>query len=257
MPHTQLKVLTVIICLALFGCSQTGNPPMPGFNVKDSDVKATEIADAVMAAQGGRQNWDATHFVAWNFFGNRKLIWDKYSGNVRIEYLKNDMKILVNINDLKGKVFKDGAEITQPDSLAKYLEEGRKAWINDSYWLVMPFKMKDSGLTLKYVGENTTAKGAKADVVQLTFVGVGVTPNNKYKVWVDKQTHLVSQWAHYKDAAQPEPNFITSWEDYQPYGKIKLSALRGPERRITDIYVFDKLPETVFTSFDPVDLSKY
>ncbi len=257
MGKINLPSIAVLCVVCLVACKQVGNPPMPGFNSKDSDPKAIQVADEVMDAQGGRKNWDNTHFIAWNFFGNRKLVWDKFTGNVRIEYLKNDMKILVNINDGKGKVYRAGAELTQPDSLAKYLEEGRRAWINDSYWLVMPFKMKDSGLTLKYLGEDTTAKGAKSDVLRFTFTGVGVTPNNGYKVWVDKQSHLVTQWAHYKDAAQPEPNFITSWEDYKTYGNIKLSSLRGPDRSITEIYVFDKLPDSVFTSFTPVDLSRF
>jgi hypothetical protein len=253
-------LLALVGFLCLFGCqestkNESSNPPMPDFNLKDSDPKAIQIADEVMAAQGGRDNWDATHYLAWNFFGNRHLIWDKYTGNVRIDYLKKDTKILVNINDLKGKVYKDGAEVTQPDSLAKYLEEGRKNWINDSYWLFMPFKLKDSGLTLKYLGEDTTQTGAKADVLRLTFQGVGATPQNAYKVYVDKQSHLVSQWAHYREANQAEPNFVTPWEDYQTYGKIKLSGSRG-ERKLTEIWVLDKLPESVFTSFAPVDLNQ-
>ncbi len=238
-----------------FFCACNSSAPAQEFNEKGSDPQAIKIANAVMQANGGKKNWEATHFLAWNFFGNRRLIWDKYSGNVRIENLKNDTKILVNINNSKGKVYKDGAEVTQPDSLAKYLEEGRKFWINDSYWLLMPFKMKDPGVTLKYLGEDTTLKGTKADVVRLTYKGVGVTPNNAFNVWVNKQTSLVDQWSYYKEAEQPQPNFVLPWADYQTYGKIKLSSSRG-DRKISEVYVFDKLPESVFTSFTPVDLSR-
>ncbi len=236
--------------------STAENPPMADFNLAGSDSKAVQIADEVMAAQGGRKNWDATHYLAWNFFDNRKLVWDKYTGQVRIDYLKDDTKILVNINTGKGKVFKNGAEVTQPDSLSKYLEEGRKAWINDAYWVFMPFKLKDSGLTLKYVGEKPTQEGTPADVSRLTFQGVGATPNNAYDVYVDKNSRLVSQWAYYQEASQPEPNFVTPWKNYQDYGPIKLSGDRG-ERQITEIQVFETLPETVFTSFEPVDLKQY
>ncbi len=226
------------------------------FIEKYSDAKAIKIADDVMKASGGRKNWDKTHFIAWNFFGSRKLIWDKYTGNVRIENVKNDTKILVNINSLKGKVFKNGAELTNPDSLAKYLQEGKNIWINDSYWLVMPFKMKDPGVTLKYVSEDTTQKGAKADVVRLTYKGVGVTPNNAFNVWVNKKTHLVEQWSFYREANQPKPGFVLPWDDYQTFGKIKLSGNRG-ERKITDIHVFNNIPDRVFTSFDPYDMNSF
>jgi len=245
-----------IFLLFIVACKSSVFAQPQNFIEKDSDAKAIKIADDVMKASGGKKNWDATHFIAWNFFGSRKLIWDKYTGNVRIENVKNDTKILVNINTSKGKVFKDGAEITNPDSVAKYVEEGRKIWINDSYWLVMPLKMKDPGVTLKYISEDTTQKGVKADVVRLTYKDVGVTPNNAFNVWVNKKTHLVDQWAYYKEANQPKPNFVHTWDDYQTFGKIKLSGTRG-ERKITDIHVFTNIPESVFTSFAPVDISSF
>jgi hypothetical protein len=256
-----LSIAFLGLMLLITSCSQAqkekpDNPPMPDFNMQGSDPKAIQIADEVMKAQGGRKNWDATRYIAWNFFGFRKLIWDKYTGNVRVDYVNNDTKILVNINNGLGKVYKNGAEVTQPDSVAKYLKEGKEAWINDSYWLVMPFKLKDSGLTLKYLGEENTQAGAKADVLRLTFQGVGVTPQNGYKVYVDKNSHLVSQWAYFKEANQEKPGFVLPWQNYQTYGKIKLSGDRG-ERKITDIHVFEKLPDAIFTSFIPVDLSKY
>ncbi len=120
----------------------------------------------------------------------------------------------------------------------------------------MPFKMKDPGVTLKYISEDTTLKGAKADVVRLTYKSVGVTPNNAYSIWVNKNTHLVDQWAYYKEANQPKPGFVLPWDDYQTFGKIKLSGNRG-ERKITDIYIFNKVPENVFTSFVPYDINNF
>lgn len=248
-------ILLFFVLLSSFACDGSPNRAIKNYDKIDSDPKAIKIADEVMKAIGGKKNWDDTHFIAWNFFGNRQLIWDKYTGNVRIENVKNDTKILVNINNSKGKVYKNGAELTQPDSLAKYLEEGRKIWINDSYWLLMPFKMRDPGVTLTYVGEDTTLKGAKADVIRLTYKNVGVTPENAFNVWVNKQTSLIDQWSFYKEANQPKPNFVLPWEDYQTYGKIKLSSSRG-ERKISDVHVFNKLPESVFTSFAPVNLAQ-
>ncbi len=244
--------------LALFQMCQPetqeqGNPPMAGFNQAGSDKKATELADAVMAAQGGRQNWDKTRYITWNFFDSRKLLWDKATGNVRIEYLKEDMKVLLNVNSGEGQVYRNGTELTQPDSVAKYVTQGKEAWINDSYWLVMPFKLKDSGVTLKYQGEDTTEAGKAADVLQLTFENVGVTPENRYKIFVDKESNLVSQWAYFQQANDSVPAFVMPWQDYQTYGHIKLSGDRG-KAKLTDIKVLDEVPEKAFTSFEPVNL---
>lgn len=230
-----------------------GNPAAEGFNETDSDPKAIEIADEVMEAMGGRKAWDTTQYIAWNFFGNRSLLWDKQSGNVRIDSPRDSTVYLINIYDNTGKVMRKGEEITQPDSLQKYVDRGKGIWINDSYWLVMPFKLKDSGVTLSYKGEDTIVGGATADVLQLHFKDVGNTPQNKYDIYVDKNSHLVKQWAYYRDAALDTPNFVTPWDDYQEYGSIMLGGNRG-NRAISDIKVMEDVPPEAFTSFEPISI---
>lgn len=227
------------------------NPPAEGFNQEGSDLLATLLADKVMNAMGGRKAWDETRYLSWNFFGSRIHVWDKQEGNVRIEQPSRDLIILMNINSQEGKVMMAGEEMTNPDSLSKYLDIGNKMWINDAYWLVMPYKLKDSGVTLTYVGEDTTELGAKSDVIRLSFDNVGVTPENVYDVWVDVDSKLVTQWSYYKSLDDAEPRFITPWEDYQQYGSILLSGGRGGERRLSDIQVLEEVPEGTFDSFDP------
>ncbi len=90
-----IKPLHTLLLIAAFKGSVFAQ--LPNFIEKDSDAKAIKIADEVMKASGGKKNWDATHFISWNFFGSRKLIWDKYTGNVRIENVKNDTKILIPV----------------------------------------------------------------------------------------------------------------------------------------------------------------
>lgn len=232
---------------------ETGNPPAPGFNKTGSDAQAIAIADEVMDAMGGRKAWDDTKLLSWDFFGARKLLWDKHTGDVRIESGRDDLKIIMNINSKEGRVYKNGAEFSDQDSIDFYLTRGERIWINDSYWLVMPYKLKDSGVTLKYLREDTTATGDTADVLQLTFEEVGVTPENVYEVFVDKYSRLVTQWAYYRESGQEEPNFVTPWGEYAKYDQIMLSGDRG-ERDLTDISVLDAAPDNAFSSFEDVQL---
>jgi len=232
--------------------AEVSNPPAEGFKAEASDPQAIEIADAVMEAMGGRAAWDATRYLSWNFFGARTLVWDKHSGDVRIDIPGNDLHILLNVYDeTAGKAMQSGELIEHPDSLQQVLEQGKSIWINDSYWLVMPYKLKDSGVTLTYVKEDTTQQGFNADVLQLTFENVGRTPQNKYHVYVDKTDNLVKQWDFYRNATDSMPGFSTIWGDYQQYGDILLSGDRG-ERDLTDIAVYDTLSPTVFTELMPV-----
>ncbi len=237
--------------VACTNAQKSSNPAAQGFNAAGSDAKAIALADAAMDAMGGRKNWDNTRYITWNFFGNRRLTWDKWTGDARVENLKNDQTVLLNVNTDKGRVMKNGREITQPDSVAKYVKQAKSAWINDSYWLLMPYKLKDSGVTLKYMGEETTEDGAAAEKIQMTFENVGDTPQNKYYVWLSPDTKMVTQWAYYPKADMDKPGFVLPWKNYKPYGKVMISGDRG-QRQLTDIQVFDKLPKSVFESFDKV-----
>lgn len=222
------------------------NPAAEGFDMAGSDKQAIEIADEVMEAMGGRANYDATRYLSWNFFGSRTHIWDKHSGDVRIENKKNGELFLFNINSMEGKAFVKGEEIQEADSLAKMMKKGKSAWINDAYWLVMPFKLKDSGVSLTYVGEDTTQAGVSADVLELVFKSVGVTPQNKYRVWVEKSPRLITQWAFYANREDSEARFVTPWINYEQHGNILLSGNRG-ERKLTDIKVSEEMDAATFT----------
>lgn len=222
-------------------------PPAAGFNLDNSDATAILIADEVMKAQGGYINWKNTPILKWNFFGKRSLVWNKFTGNVRIE-LSDDNKntIIVNVITNEGKAEKDGVEVTDATELKALLEKGKSIWINDSYWLVMPFKLKDSGVTLKYKGEEKLEEKA-VDVLQLTFENVGNTPENKYYVYVDKESKLVTQWAFFTNFNDEKPRFSTPWADYKSYGNLTLSGNRG-KNSLTDIAVVESVSEDTFTS---------
>lgn len=229
--------------------TEDANPPAEGFNAAASDERAIAIADSVMLAMGGRKAWNNTHFLQWTFFGRRTLLWDKFTGDVRIEIPADSTIYIVNIHDLSGKAREGGKAVENPDTLQARLDRAKSIWINDSYWLAMPFKLKDSGLTLKYLGQDTMQSGSPAYLLQLTFEEVGNTPENKYHVFVDTASYLVRQWAYFPRASDEEPSFMGPWGDYRRYGQVLLSGSRG-ERGMTDIAVLEKAPEGAFSSLE-------
>lgn len=235
------------------------NPAAEGFNLEESDSAAIALADEVMRSMGGRKAWDATRYLQWNFFGSRRHLWDKKTGDVRIESVDTDLVILMNVNSQEGRAWKDSAEVTHPDSLAELLDLGRQIWVNDSYWLVMPFKLKDSGVTLKYLGdyriEAGQGKGAIAEVLELRFEEVGYTPQNLYRVYIPKQEgqKLILQWDYYSSNEIQSRDIMTPWDGYQQYGNILLAGGRG-DYSLSDIAVYDSLDAAVFTSFEPTNL---
>lgn len=244
----------LLLSLFFFACQQNnppiiGNPPAPGFDLSGSDEKAIAIADEVMAACGGRANWEKARYFSWVFAGNRKHYWDKATGDIRIESKKDSTIYLMNINTMQGKVMQQGKEVTDTATLASLLKRGKGIWINDSYWLVMPFKMKDSGVSLKYLGEGNTTDGRNADIISMTFKGVGVTPENKYHVLVDKESKMITEWSYFSEASKDTANFTMPWSNYQPYGKLMLSDDRG-RLQLSEISVDAPIPSGVFTKFE-------
>ncbi|MEM6316668.1 MAG: hypothetical protein AAF960_03305 [Bacteroidota bacterium] len=242
-------LLLLLACNANQKGMVKGNPPAEGFDLTNSDAKAIAIADEVMEAMGGRKNYDATRYLKWNFFGSRVHTWDKQTGDIRIDYVKENQTILMNIHSMEGRAMVGDTLVdTNNQRNSALMQKGKAHWINDAYWLVMPFKLKDSGVTLTYVGEEETQAGQLADVLALTFKNVGVTPDNKYLVYVDKDSRLVTQWDFYTNANDPEPRFQIPWEGYTQHGNIQLSGGRG-KYALTEIQVLESLPAGTLTEF--------
>jgi len=224
----------------------------PEFDAGNSDPKAIEIADKVMEAMGGQEAWDSLRYISWNFFGVRDLVWDKQTGRVRIDFPRDSSIFLVNINTMEGKVIRNNGMVT--DSLEKELQNAKSIWINDSYWLVMPFKLKDPGVTLTYAREYIIPSGEEYDVLALNFDGVGDTPDNKYEVFVDRSDNLIKQWSYFKEAKQDSSSATWPWNNYQEYQGALLSADRSDNKGPKNVKVFDNLPDAVFDSFDKSSL---
>lgn len=253
-------VATLALVAALYGepAGSSNNPAADGFLADESDAEAIAVADRVMERLGGRQAWDATRVVTWKFFGNRFHVWNRHTGDVRIEGTDRETKepylILMNIHGKEGRAWRAGEEVTDAEDLSELLELGESAWINDSYWMFMPYKLKDTGVALKYIGARDLLDGRSGEVLELTFREIGRTPENKYEVYVAEDSGLVEQWDFFTNASDEKPRFQVPWRNWRRHGSILLSDDRGRGQH-TDIAVFDSVPEEVFTSPDEVDLA--
>lgn len=225
-------------------------PAGPDFRADQSDAEAIAWADRAMQAMGGWDAWANTRFLTWTFFSGRHHVWDKWTGRYRLEDPANELVVLMNLQDRSGRAWKAGAEVSDPAERQTVLEKAYAAWVNDAYWLLMPYKLKDSGVALRFLGRSPTEDGRDAVQLELTFENVGLTPQNKYHVWIDAETHLVSQWAFFRQAGDEVPSFTLPWKNWRRYGEILISNERGVrdgrERRIENVAVFSSLPDALF-----------
>ena len=249
--------VTLLALLTLPVVGQDSNPPADGFDLAGSDAKAIEIADMVMGTMGGRANWDATRYLSWSFFGNDH-VWDKWTGEYR--YQRDDLVVLMNVNSQEGRAWRAGEEVTEEIEFTKSIESAYRSWVNAGYWLMMPYKLKDSGVTLKYVGEGELMDGRPAEMLELTFKNVGLTPQNKYHIYVSKESMLVEEWAYFPEASDAEPRWNIPWKNWKTYGDIMLSDDRGVRENdepfvLPNVGVYDSMSDGMFSDPAPVDLA--
>jgi hypothetical protein len=112
--------------------------------------------------------------------------------------------------------------------------------VNDTYWIIMPFKLRDNGTRLKYVRTHEDTNGATYDVLELSFMpNVGLTPQDKYWLYVNAKTHLIDRWEYVLTGQKPPPQGST-WESWTPIGPIQLSLARRFEGK-TAMLRFDNV----------------
>lgn len=216
-------------------------------------TQAKALANETVNMMGGMDNYNATQFIGWNFFGKRQLLWDKQNNLVRVDLLNKSISIIASLSDETCLLYMDGKQVNDPDSLSKYLEKARLYWMNDSYWLLMPFKLFEDGVLISYAGRGETADGRKAEILELTYDNVGATPKNKYLIYIDFETRLISQWDYFENVNDNKPAISNAWTDYNWYGKILLASGRGDVGSITNIHVWENVPEKIFEQAGMLD----
>lgn len=239
-------VLVTAVLLAL--------PARAPAETADSDPKAVALADQVMEALGGRAAWDALPGLRWTFGSSvndtvrssRRHAWNKHTGWHRVEGATpagGTFRFVHNLNTGEGRAWMDGTAI-EGDSLKKLLERAKAIWINDTYWMLMPYKLRDPGVRLTLDGEHRDG-GQVWDRLALSFENVGRTPGDRYWVYVNRATKRVERWDMVLEGAQPPPRTY-SWEGWEPHAGLWFpTAHRDGARN-----VFTKDVEAV-TAFGP------
>ncbi len=277
-----------ILPLALAGvvvAAGTGVATPQVFDPSRSDPRAIVVADLVMSALGGHQVWDETRFLYFAFaverdgkrVAYRTHLWDRWEGRLRYETRDKEgtpLVVLLDVNTRKGEAFRmpkearaGGTAAVDPAAPARVdgaaarplLDEAYEAWINDTYWLLMPYKMKDPGVHLKYAGEETR-DGEAYDLVELSFDEVGLTPRDRYWAHVNRRTHLMDRWSYILQDDPPgsQPS-VWDWKGWARRGRImlcpeKVTIRKGATLKILHpiMEVYETLPDAYFTAPGPL-----
>ena len=214
---------------------------------------AGAVAKRLADSMGGRAAWDALPGLAFDFVlksdgketFRRSHLWDKRKSRHRLEMTSPDGKRVVVVHsvlakdDPDAKVLVDGKDAAEEERAA-WIEKAYAVWVNDTYWLAMPWKLEDAGVRLELAGEEKSGSAAY-DVLALSFdSGTGLTSGDRYRVLVERGgAGLVARWEYVLENQEPPP-VVWSWEGWTTVAGVKLSARKvqaGGPREI----VFEKL----------------
>jgi hypothetical protein len=209
------------------------------------DPKAIELAQRVVDASGGKKNFDNIQFLSFDYFGRRYWFWDKPGNGYRVESEPRQLKAAGKLDGSEFNLWLRGQKISDLDTISKYRDWAYRAWINDTYWLLFPFKLLDPGVHLKYIGHCIADSSINATCIELTFDSVGVTPLNKYIAYIDSTKAEVIYWDYFENRTDSLPEVSNSWHDYKWYDNLKIAAGRGDDS-LKEIRLHQKLPNAIF-----------
>ncbi len=194
------------------------------------DAAASALADAVMKAHGN-DAWKQVKTIKFTFVVGEagkteplleaKHVWEIAAGRDTVTW--KGKTVTVNLYD--------PASSAEGDAKAAYAR-----WTNDAYWLLAPFKLKDEGTKLAS-GPKQTVEGKEYEVLELAFQSVGLTPGDRYTLFIDPATKLLARWEYRPNA---EKTITSGWSEYKDIGGMKLSTFHpfmDKTLRFTDISV--------------------
>jgi len=228
-------ILSTLGAMATHGASAQGAPaatPPPAASPAAADAQAVKLAGEVWQALGGDAAWNQARFLRFSFdvekegktLASYRHAWDRFTGRYRVEGTNKEGKpfvILFNVNDRTGKAWVDGKP-ADAEKTKQMLEYGYGRFINDTYWFLMPYKMRDPGVHLSYEGEKTDDSGKKWQVLLLGFdKGVGLTSGDHYHAYIDPASHLMGRW-DYELEGEDHDKGSWSWTDWKKIGPLML-----------------------------------
>ncbi len=218
-----------------------------------------QVFNKISKATGGKSKFNKSRYFQFDFLVKRegksgiprKHLWDKQTGDYRLETSDATGRktvTLFNVSSKAGSVYIDNV-LQQGIEADELVKKAYAAFINDTYWLMVPLKLQDEGVNTK-LEANETIDGVVCNVIHLDFDKVGLTPGDQYWLYVNSKTGEIIRWKFLLQKQTKESVF--NWSPYQNLGNgLKLSTEKTNFNGKTTIYypvakVLRKVDKNIF-----------
>ena len=174
------------------------NEPLPkGEQGKEADALATKMLNAL-----NYEAYENTEKIEWNFRNDHFYKWNKQENIVAISWA-NYKVILHTNNPKKTEVFIDDKKVENTEIIKKATD----FYNNDSFWLVAPYKVFDTGT------ERRIVKYDGKDALLITYTSGGSTPGDSY-LWILNENHLPTSFKMWTNII-PIGGLSATWSDWK------------------------------------------
>ncbi|WP_308990569.1 hypothetical protein QLS71_003700 [Mariniflexile litorale] len=166
----------------------------------------TELSTAEKIANAhGFENWKNVSKIAFNFNQKRSWEWNP----------KTNVITLITDND---------TIVYNRKSIDSISENADKGFINDKFWLLIPFQLVwDIGKTISEPVK-TEAPISKIEMNKITLLysnEEGYTPGDAYDIYYSDD-YIIKEWA-FRKGNKLEAGLVNTFENYQDFNGIKIA----------------------------------
>jgi plastocyanin len=181
----------------------------------ESADKGQQLATDLWKASGG-ENWAKVKEVHFTFVVEQEgkplfsaqHIWNVAAGTDEVKWTDKqgkDHRVTVNL----------AAPPSDDDGKAAYAR-----WVNDSYWLLAPLKIRDRGVKVQADGPKDL-NGVTYETLRISFEKVGLTPTDQYVFYLDPKTKLPLAWDYIPASGE---GMQATWEKYKTFGGLNFAT---------------------------------
>ena len=213
-----LKITGVIIALFigfLVIYYFINNEPLPkGKKGKEADALAIKMFNAI-----NHEAFENTEVLKWSFRNEHFYTWNKQENIVHISW--DQYKVTLHTNQPENsEVYIDG----KLSNKIEIIKQAQDFFNNDSFWLIAPFKIFDSGT------ERSIVKYEDKDALMITYTSGGSTPGDSY-LWILDENYFPTSYKMWTSII-PIGGVSGTWSDW----KKTEAGIKLPTKHILSLF---------------------
>jgi hypothetical protein len=200
------KIVKFLLYIALFlaviviaGYFIMDEPVPDGTKGNEAELLADEMLNAL-----NKNGYDSLKLIEFSYEGIHHYQWNKLDNTVNVKWDEQD--IFLNLNN-------------DVHSYSLLELKAYEYFINDSFWLVAPFKVRDAGVI------RSTVDVSNARGLLVTYTSGGVTPGDSY-LWIIDSRGFPSAWKLWTSNI-PLGGVKFGWEGWEKQNGVWFSTVHN------------------------------